>query len=104
MEEFGDWVRHPGEEFAYVLDGRVDFYTEYYAPLRLAPGDSVYFDSNMGHAYIAVGDDVSRVLSVCTSGQGEILSALGVPQDALQGKLHGKEPRALRVSPLKRSG
>ena len=67
LDEFGELIRHPGEEFAYVLDGVIDLYTELYAPVRLETGDSIYFDSGMGHAYIAVSDGVCRILSVCTS-------------------------------------
>ena len=43
--EFGDLIRHPGEEFTYVLEGDVEFHTELYAPVTLHAGDSIYFDS-----------------------------------------------------------
>ena len=83
LEEFGDWVRHPGEEFAYILNGEADLYTEFYSTIRLRAGDSVYFDSSMGHAYLAVGAPPSRVLSICTGGQFEILKALGLDPNAM---------------------
>lgn len=67
LDDFGELLRHPGEEYAYVLDGVIDLYTDLYAPLRLEAGDSIYFDSGMAHAYIAVSDGLCRVLSVCTS-------------------------------------
>lgn len=67
LAEFGELIRHPGEEFAIVLEGTVDLYTDLYAPARLETGDSIYFDSGMAHAYIAVGEGTCRVLSVCTS-------------------------------------
>jgi transcriptional regulator with XRE-family HTH domain len=70
LDDFGELIRHPGEEFAYVLEGVVDIYTDLYAPVRLEAGDSIYFDSGMGHAYIAVSADTCRVLSVCSS-EGE---------------------------------
>jgi len=69
LAEFGELIRHPGEEFAIVLEGTVDLFTDLYAPLRLETGDSIYFDSGMAHAYIAVGEDTCRVLSVCTSDE-----------------------------------
>jgi transcriptional regulator with XRE-family HTH domain len=75
LQEFGDLVSHPGEEFAYVLEGTVDLYTALYAPVRLNVGDSIYFDSGMGHAYIAVGDDVCRVLSICTGAEAQLVAA-----------------------------
>jgi transcriptional regulator with XRE-family HTH domain len=67
LAEFGELVRHPGEEFAYILEGVIDLYTDLYAPVRLEAGDSIYFDSGMGHAYVAVSDGVCKVLSVCAS-------------------------------------
>lgn len=91
LEEFGDWVRHPGEEFAFVIEGEVDLHTEGYAPLRMSAGDSVYFDSSMGHAYLAVASGPCRVLSVCTSGQTELLRVFGLKADALS--LVDPEPR-----------
>lgn len=66
LKEFGELIRHPGEEYAYVLEGAVDLHTELYAPVRLEQGDSIYFDSGMGHAYIAASPGVCKVLSVCS--------------------------------------
>lgn len=77
LKEFGDLIRHSGEEYAYVLEGSVDLYTDLYAPMRLDAGDSIYFDSGMGHAYIAVSEGVCRVLSVCSAEHGAALEAHG---------------------------
>ncbi|WP_280545824.1 MULTISPECIES: XRE family transcriptional regulator [unclassified Halomonas] len=68
FEEFSEWVRHDGEEFLMVLDGEILLYTEYYEPLALGSGDSIYFDSAMGHALVSVSDADAVVLSVCTRG------------------------------------
>lgn len=65
LEDFTDWVRHGGEEFLLVLSGAIVFYTEYHEPLRLEAGDSLYFDSDTGHAKISVSEDDALVLSVC---------------------------------------
>ena len=65
IEKFNDFHRHPGEEYVYVIEGVVDFHTEVYAPARLSAGDSIYFDSDVGHAWIAVGEERCRILSVC---------------------------------------
>jgi len=70
IEEFGGLIHHPGEEFAYVLEGEIDFHTELYAPTRLKAGDSVYFDSEMGHAYLKASDDRCTVLAVCCPRKG----------------------------------
>ena len=63
--EFGDFIRHPGEEFTYVLEGTVAFHTELYAPTLLQAGDSVYFDSEMGHAYLKASDAPCRTITSC---------------------------------------
>jgi transcriptional regulator with XRE-family HTH domain len=64
-EEFGGLIRHPGEEFVHVISGELEFHSELYAPLRLAAGDSMYFDSEMGHAYLNASDPPCRVVVSC---------------------------------------
>ncbi|MBJ3778083.1 helix-turn-helix domain-containing protein [Acuticoccus mangrovi] len=64
-EDFDDWNKHEGEEFVYVLSGVVDMYTEFYAPTRLVAGESLYFDSAMGHMFISVSEEDARILSIC---------------------------------------
>ncbi|WP_108444342.1 helix-turn-helix domain-containing protein [Halomonas denitrificans] len=70
FEEFTEWVRHDGEEFLMVLEGEIRLYTEYYEPLSLSDGDSIYFDSAMGHALVSTSEADAVVLSVCTRGDG----------------------------------
>jgi transcriptional regulator with XRE-family HTH domain len=62
--EFDGWVRHDGEEFLYVLSGVIEFYTEFYAPVRLKRGDSAYYDAAMGHNVISVSEDDAVILWV----------------------------------------
>ena len=76
LEEFGELIRHPGEEYAYVLEGTVAFHTELYAPLTLRKGDSIYFDSGMGHAYLAAESGPCRVLSICSGPESQLKEAL----------------------------
>jgi mannose-6-phosphate isomerase-like protein (cupin superfamily) len=76
LEEFGEMIRHPGEEYAYVLEGTVEFHSELYAPLTLRKGDSLYFDSGMGHAYLAAEPGVCRVLSICSGPESHLFEAL----------------------------
>jgi transcriptional regulator with XRE-family HTH domain len=75
LEEFGELIRHPGEEYAFVLEGEVDLYTSLYAPVRLKAGDSIYFDSGMGHAYIAAGEGRCCVLSLCSAPEAALIAA-----------------------------
>ena len=77
LEEFGELVRHPGEEYAYVLEGEVEFHTSLYTPVRLKKGDSIYFDSGMGHAYLAAADGPCRVLSICSGLETQLIAATG---------------------------
>ncbi len=64
LDEFDDWDRHDTEDFMYVLSGTAVLYTEYYEPVRLTPGDSVYYDCQMGHACVSEGDEDAVVLWV----------------------------------------
>ncbi len=65
VDEFGGLVRHGGEEYLYVLRGAMELHSDLYAPLLLEPGDSVYFDSGMAHAYVRTSAEPCTVLSVC---------------------------------------
>jgi transcriptional regulator with XRE-family HTH domain len=67
LEEFGPLVKHPGEEFVYVLEGEVEVHTELYAPFTLTAGESVYLDSTMGHAYLAKGQGLCRTIGICST-------------------------------------
>jgi transcriptional regulator with XRE-family HTH domain len=67
LEEAGEFHRHDGEEFIFVVSGELELHSESYAPLRLPAGDSVYFDSGMAHAYVAVGNERCKILSICTA-------------------------------------
>ena len=65
IDEFGDWVRHDGEELLLVLEGQVTVYTEEYEPLLLNEGDSSYFDSTMGHAVVSSSEEDALIFWVC---------------------------------------
>ena len=67
LEEAGEFHRHDGEEFIFVVGGELELHSESYAPLRLRAGDSVYFDSGMAHAYVALGKEHCKILSICTA-------------------------------------
>ncbi len=77
LEEFGDLVRHPGEEYVYVLKGAIQVYTEFYDPVLLQEGESIYIDSNMGHAYLAAEDCSEAItLGICSSAEEDIMTSL----------------------------
>jgi transcriptional regulator with XRE-family HTH domain len=57
IEAGGGWRKHPGEEFLHILSGTLELHTEHYEPLRLVVGDSILFDADMPHAYVAIGGE-----------------------------------------------
>jgi hypothetical protein len=71
LEEFGDLIRHDGEEFTMVIEGSIIVHLEFYAPITLSVGDHVYIDSRMGHAYLAGEDGPCRMISVCAGAPSE---------------------------------
>lgn len=77
LEEFGELVCHSGEEYTYVLKGRVVLHTEFYDPKVMEVGESVYIDSNMGHAYLTGdGCEEAIVLCVCSSAEESLMESL----------------------------
>ena len=102
LDQFGDLVRHSGEEYIHVLEGSIVVHTEFYDPVTLKTGEGIYIDSNMGHAYVAAEEcKEALVLGVCSSSDEGLMSSLM--------SLHGPDnddageprPKAL-VRPLRR--
>ena len=76
-EQFGELVHHTGEEFIFVLKGRIVVNTEFYDPVTLGEGEFIYIDSTMGHAYlVAEGCDEAEVLGVMSSSDEELMQSL----------------------------
>ena len=77
VEQFGELSHHAGEEYVYVLKGKVVVATEFYDPVTLSEGQSIYIDSSMGHAYLtAEGCDEAEVLGVMSSADDDLMQAL----------------------------
>ncbi len=68
LVDFEEFVRHPGQEFLVVMKGRVSVFVEGREPVHLHEGDSLYFDSAVGHLYASDGDHDARILVVCVPG------------------------------------
>ena len=95
--EFGGFIRHPGEEFTYVIEGEIGFHTELYAPLVLKAGDSVYFDSEMGHAYLKASEGSCRTITTCSPrGRDETMKDTFVNASVK----HAGEPAPARKRPV----
>lgn len=76
----GDWPLQPrtGEEFVHVLEGRLEVRSEFYGPMILEAGQSIYLDADMAHTYVpAEGCKEARVLAVCA---GAFDGGDGMPQ------------------------
>jgi len=67
FDAYADWIRHDGEEFLLVLSGELTFYSEYYEPVNLSEGDSVYYDANMGHMLVSVSEEDASIIWVTAS-------------------------------------
>jgi transcriptional regulator with XRE-family HTH domain len=77
VQEFGELVHHSGEEFIFVVSGRIIVHTAFYDPVTLEEGESIYIDSNMGHAYVTgEGCDEAVVLGVCSSAEDGLMDSL----------------------------
>ena len=50
-----------------MLSGAVEVYFETGQMVKLAKGDSLYFDSRVGHAYISTSRQLARTLGASTS-------------------------------------
>ena len=64
FEDYSDWIRHDGEEFLLILEGQVTFHSEFYEPMFMNEGDSVYYDANMGHMLTSTSEEDALILWV----------------------------------------
>jgi len=76
IAEFGEPVRHQGEEFVFVLEGSIEVHLQFYTPIVLKAGQGVYLDSTMGHAYVAKDCESALVLGVCSGEDPNLAGAL----------------------------
>lgn len=77
VEQFGEHMRHAGEEYVFVVRGSIVVHTEFYDPVTLREGQSIYLDANMGHAYVAAPDcEEAVVLGIMSSADEELQQEL----------------------------
>ncbi|MBN9467172.1 MAG: helix-turn-helix transcriptional regulator [Bosea sp.] len=74
LGDFSEMNRHQGDVFLYVVNGEIEFYSEYYSPVKMSSGQSIYFDGQMEHALVSISQSDAEVLWVCDnwSGQNDI--------------------------------
>lgn len=78
-----NWSSHEGEEFIYVIEGRIALHTEFYEPVALDTGDSAYIDSGMAHMFVNIGDGKALMASICYSNALDrpALAGAGLAED-----------------------
>jgi len=76
IKEFGEPLKHQGEEFIYVLEGTIEVHLQFYTAVTLTVGQGIYLDSSMGHAYVAKDCESALVLAVCSSEDPNLASEL----------------------------
>ena len=99
MAETNGLMKHDGEEFTYVLEGQMELHTEFYEPVTVDEGGSVYFDSTMGHAYVSTGKKPLKVLCVCSTPEPALSKALA---DRVEAKARAASPATGRSRPGRR--
>jgi transcriptional regulator with XRE-family HTH domain len=107
VSEFSEMIRHAGEEYTYVLEGTIELHTDLYAPVTLEAGDSIYFDSGMGHIYLAAGPGPCRVLSICSGDESQLIAASGGQDASLPvepGSLQSETLKPLKRADRRRAG
>lgn len=90
---------HAGEEFIHVLRGPIEVHTEFYAPVTLRAGESIYIDSRMRHGSVSTGKRDAKVLNICYSpgaGHFRTLVELAATQ--------GEAPVAAGAGPVEGEG
>ncbi|UXU87699.1 helix-turn-helix domain-containing protein [Burkholderia sp. S-53] len=104
-----EWVAHGGDEFVYVLTGRI-CYTVGKKDYPLAPGDSLHFDARKRHRVANVGDGPAELIAVSTlplfdDSCAEFVSAtMEIRQPAPVVRTAPGAPRASRSEPAPKRG
>jgi transcriptional regulator with XRE-family HTH domain len=70
VSDFPEYIKHSGEEFVFLLSGELELRFEKGKAFKLSPGDSLYFDSSIGHVYLSLSKEDAEVL-VCCVDTGE---------------------------------
>jgi len=102
LEEFGELIRHAGEEFFYVLEGRIEVHTEFYETVTLEPGQCIYIDSTMAHAYVlAPGCDTALSVGGCTSAEEALFETINKNEQSRSRLAAGRTLEVVAKQPKK---
>lgn len=67
LDDFDDYIRHPGQEFVMVLSGSIQLHFENGTVIALNPSESAYFSSTLGHKYLSTSPEPAVILTICTN-------------------------------------
>lgn len=67
LEDFEDYIRHPGQEFVMVLAGVIQLHFENATVITLKKNESAYFNSTLGHKYLSLSKEPADILTICTN-------------------------------------
>lgn len=59
-----EWSQHEGEEYIYVLEGRILLEVQGHEPVELSKGDGAYYSADRPHHFTSLGDEPTCVFGV----------------------------------------
>jgi transcriptional regulator with XRE-family HTH domain len=59
-----EWAKHEGEEYVYVLEGRILLEVEGHDPVELEKGDGAYYRADRPHRFTTLGDEPASIFGV----------------------------------------
>lgn len=95
--DYGPLTRHEGEEFNLIISGALEFHSDVYAPVTLRAGDSIYFDAEMGHAHIRIGEEPCTLVAMIMPRQGKVEHNFSLAPEVRRGA--GEEPPQAATGP-----
>ena len=99
IEEFGELVHHSGEEYIYVLEGRVEVHTEFYDPSCSRPASPSTSTAPWATPTSRPkGCEEAVLLGVCSSADDQLMESLMTLHDDES----PAQPKALRRVSAKR--
>ncbi len=63
----GPYYYHEGEEFVFILKGKITFDLENNTPYKLNEFDTLYYPNNIGHRWVNESDETAQMMIVSTS-------------------------------------
>jgi transcriptional regulator with XRE-family HTH domain len=62
--QIAEWAQHEGEEYIYVLEGRILLEVDGHEPVELGKGDGAYYRADRPHRFTVLGDEPASIFGV----------------------------------------